>query len=342
MNKDVSGVCVYENRRTFFMKRFNAVIMDKNLTSEIIDCFPKERTVFRYFKGRYALILLKNIIGEGQNVNKLRKTAYAGLLDKPEVKQVLALAGQGIVTPDLLNSVWPDDTFNFILTLGRWGTRCHRHDQTSRRGYNLVLQLNFSMQHDGIYNRMVKPEYEALLNLLGHPVLEPENRSYYRETLAWSRIDLDFKHDEALIEEIQNDWLRESDYLLKDARFYLKNRCKLADCWDSKGRPVDIIKYCEQVLRPYKQVWDEAMLAATIEFINCELGIKNIYYHSENTGYQVKGIRYTKPPRSVYSRLPRKFCFSKINKAPEFLIQDKYFTRVYRKVNNPRWYRMVL
>jgi len=316
--------------------------MDTKLVDEVIDCLPKERTVFRYFKGRYAFMLLNNVIGEGVVVNKLRKSAFNGLLEKPEVKQALALAGQGVITPKILDSVWPEEFYCFILTLGKWGTNCHRWDQTSRRGYNLVLQLNFSNQHDGVYNKMVKPEYESLLNNLSHPVLELEDRTYFRETLAWSRIDLDFKHDSALIEEVQNDWLRESQYLLQDARYYQKTKGALAKWWGSHGSLDDIVKYCEVVLKPYWKLWDEAMLAATIQLIRDELGIKNIYYHTKHTGYQVKSIKYRKPPRSVYSRLPGKFCFSKTNEAPEFLNKDKYFRKTYRKIANPEWYHMTL
>jgi len=316
--------------------------MDKSLVNEVMECLPKERTVFRYFKGRYALILLKYIIGESAMISQLKSSSFKGLLNKPEVKRALAFAGQGVVTPELLNCVWSDITYDFILTLGVWSGHCHRCDQTSRPGYNLVLQLNFSRQHDGIYNKMVKPEYEALLNIWGHPFLNPEDRPYHRETLAWSRIDLDFDNNEALIEEIQNDWLREAEYLLRDARYYRNNKTKLVDWWGSHGRPDDVIEYCEQVLSPYKQLWDEAMLAATIEFVHSELGISNIYYHSENTGYLVKGIKYSKPPRSVYSQLPRKFCFTKTNEAPGFLNQDKHFRRVYKRISHPKWYHMAL
>lgn len=316
--------------------------MEKELVNEVIDCTSKERTVFRYFKGRYALMLLENVIGHGKAVSNIRSSSFARLLEKPEVKAALAMAGKGFVTPGLLENIWSGDTYNFILTLGSWGSNHHHDDQTSRRGYNLVLQLNFSMQHDGIYNKLVKPEYESLLNLCGHPTLETDDREYFRETLAWSRIDLDFDRNEALIEEIQNDWLRESRYLLRDALRCKKRRKILFDWWDSRGRHDDIIKYCNDILKPYWKLWDEAMLSASIEFIRNELGISNIYYHSESTGHKVKGIRYTKPPRSIYSKLPKRFCFSKTSKAPDFLNQDNFFRRKYKKIDNPMWYRMSL
>lgn len=316
--------------------------MDINLVNEIIACMPKERTKFRYFKSRYAFMLLQRIVGEGDTIGNIKKSVYSGLLDKPEVKRVLALVGNGVITPKFLNSVWPGDTYNFLLTVGRWGSNSYRWDQTSRRGYNLVLQLNFSNQHDGVYNRMVKPDYESLLNFFSHPILELDDRDYFRETLAWSRIDLDFDKNEALIEEVQCDWLRQAKYLLQDAKYFKKQSKKMRRYWGLNGKLDDIIKYCEEILMPYNKIWAEAMLAATIEFIQNELGINNIYYHSEKTGFRVKKINNTKPPRSLYRKLPNKFCFSKTTEAPEFLQHDKYFKRVYKKVDKPEWYRMTV
>lgn len=316
--------------------------MDKNLVNEIIACMPKERTVFRYFKGRYAFMLLKSIIGEGDTLANIKKTSFSNLLEKQEVKLALSLAGKGFITPKELNSVWPGDTYNFLLTVGSWGSNCYRWDQTSRRGYNIVLQLNFSTQHDGIYTKMVKPAEESYLNYRSHPILGLNDRVYFRETLAWSRIDLDFSNGEALIEEVQCDWLRRAKYLLKAAKYCKKCNQKLHESWRVKGDLDDIIKYCEEVISSYNKVWSEAMLSATIEFIRNEMGIKEIYYHSDNTGYKVKRINYNKPPRSLYSKLPNKFCFTKTNAAPEFLYNDKYFKRIYKTVNKPEWYRMAV
>ena len=316
--------------------------MDKNLVNEVIDCLPKERTLFRYFKGRYAFMLLKNIIGNGEKVSNLRKTPFSGLLEKPEMKPVLSQAGCGIVTPGHLDSVWPGDIFYFILTLGSWGSNRHRWDQTSRRGYNLVLQLNFSNMHDGMYRKMVKPKYDQMLNYFAHPVLRTGARRYFHETLAWSRIDLDFASDTALIEEIQSDWVRKAKQLLMHAMAKKQSNQERVSWRDSIGNVNDVISYCEQILYPYQQIWDEAMLAATIEFIRNELGIRNIFYHTDSTGPYVKNIRYTRPPRSLYDKLPKKFCFTKQTQAPEFLYQDGYFRRTYKKVARPEWYHMVI
>lgn len=316
--------------------------MNKQQLDEIIDCLPQERTLFRYFKGRYALMLLQAVAGEGCQISELKKTGFAPLLEKPEVKQVLAYAGKGVITARFLEEFWLGDTYAFVLTLGRWGGGKHRWAQTSRKGYNLVLQLNFSNQHDRVYKQMVKPDSESLLNTYAHPVLRPRQRPYFRETLAWSRIDLDFDTNEALIEEVQNDWLREARDLLHDARRLKILRRSMNSWWGSTGRVDDVIRYCEHVLRPYYQIWDEAMLSASIDFVHRELGINNVYFHTEQTGYHVKRIKSRQPPRSLYSQLPKRFCFKQTSEAPGFLRQDKSFRRVYKKVENPSWYYLAL
>ena len=52
--------------------------MDKNLVKEIIDCLPKERTLFRYFKDRYALILLNHFIGDEMDIKQIKGSRMAG------------------------------------------------------------------------------------------------------------------------------------------------------------------------------------------------------------------------------------------------------------------------
>ncbi len=316
--------------------------MDIELINEIIDCMPKERTKFHYFKDRYAFMLLERFIGKGETVSNIKKSLFSGLLEKPDIKLVLSMIGKGYLTPEILNSVWPKETYNFLLTLGCWGSNSYGWDQTSRRGYNLVLQLNFSNQHDDFYQKMVKPNSGSLLNSYSHPILELDDRRYFRETLAWSRIDLDFSQNEALIEEIQCDWLRKARRLLRTAKFHKKHNSTIAKGWALNGSLDNIINYCEEFLSPYNKIWSEAMLSATIDFIEREMGINNIYFHSENTGHKVKKIKFSKPPRSIYSKLPRQFCFTKTKNAPEFLNGDKQFKRMYRKVANPEWYRMTV
>ena len=52
------------------------------------------------------------------------------------------------------------------------------------------------------------------------------------------------------------------------------------------------------------------MLTATLDFVHRELGINKVFYHSFDTGVRLKGIESGwGPPRSIYTDLPRRFCF---------------------------------
>lgn len=60
--------------------------MDTGLVHEIIDCLPQERTLYHYFKDRYAFYLLSRILrpqAARQRLAKLSatrgKTASAGM-----------------------------------------------------------------------------------------------------------------------------------------------------------------------------------------------------------------------------------------------------------------------
>jgi hypothetical protein len=79
------------------------------------------------------------------------------------------------------------------------------------------------------------------------------------------------------------------------------------------------------------------MLTATIQFIYLELGIDKIYLHTPETGAAVKKIKYRQPPRSLYSSLPKKFCFSQTELAPEFLCQNRAFRKLEKKLGGTQW-----
>ena len=319
-------------------------MMDINLVKEIIACLPKERTLFHYFKDRYAQILLYHFIENEMDIKEIKNSHMAGLLQKPVMRHFLASNGNGKLRRNELRHCWQTDMYYFVLTLGYWGGARNRGwYQTSRKGYNLVLQLNFSNVHDAAYNSLVRPRADNILNYYAHPFNKKSRSGHSRETLAWARIDLDFRTNEALIEEIQSDWVRRVKSLLNNARYSARNghhRC--ASRWNVEGNLKDIVEYCEGIFQPYEKIWSEAMLGATIDFIRHELGINTIYYHTDSTGFRVKKIRNTHPPKSIYDKLPRQFCFTKIKQAPVFLNQDRSFYRAYRKIKNPEWFQLQL
>ena len=64
-----------------------------------------------------------------------------------------------------------------------------------------------------------------------------------------------------------------------------------------------------------------------------------VYYHTFKTGIRFKNIAWTAPPRSLYTDLPRKFCFRETTQAPMFLKKCKHRTVQSRlKDKSNRWF----
>ncbi len=312
--------------------------MKKEILDEVIACFPEERTLFHYFKGQYAFFLLAYATKEKESVSAIKRSQYQHLLNQQDIKRLLASLGNGKLKSELFEHAWKENSQVFVLTVDKFGDSNRWNYQTTRKGCNLVLQLNFSEKHNRSYHKLVRPEDDYVFNYCEHPVMNREKRDLYRDTLAWARIDFDLDSGEALIEEIQSDWVRRVKYCLHGikkglAPWYLDwCRCK----------PEDFITYAEKVLKPFYDLWSEAMLTAAIDFIYTELGIKNIYYHTHETGQKIKQIDGGAPPRSIYSDLPRKFCFQMTDKDPDFIKEDRFFIRKKRSLKQVAWYKLVL
>jgi len=309
---------------------------------DIMDCLPRGRTKFYYFKDRYALMLLAYIVGEGKAIGDLKAGRFNRLIQKPVVKRIIKATGNGRLTPGALGSVWPGIYHCYKLTLGVWGGKdrdARFYRQTSRPGWNLVLHLNFSGRHNHAYNRMLKPSDPQLFNCCGHPIAEDD-----QHTLAWARIDLDLDTDEALIEEVQTDWIR----LAMWSKWYLAalergsaTRQRYVPQY-VKGLGCDykaLSRYLEDILKPHMRVWDEAMLASAIWFLKEEIGIGKIFYHTFKFGCQMKRISGSKPPQSLYTKLPDRFCFKKTSQAPGFLMRknNRKIINLLKK-NDPLFY----
>ncbi|MHC4966908.1 MAG: hypothetical protein ACYTGE_18645, partial [Planctomycetota bacterium] len=243
---------------------------------------PPFRRTFHYFKDRFALMLLSYVVGKGKAIRLLKQTPFAGLLRKPLVKRVCAGLGGGRLTPHALASAWPDEAEAFGLSISAWGTygKWEPWLQTSRPGFNLVLHLNLT----GPRCRECREAFNAsgVDEWCDHPWTK---ESF---TLAWARLDIDRKSGEALIEEVQSDW---------------------GD--DMQDSP----------LAPYARLWDEAMLTAAVRFLRDDVGVHRIYYHTFEGGLRYKRFDpdgYC-PPRSLYTALPRRFCFELTDQPPRFL-----------------------
>ncbi|MEM7081535.1 MAG: hypothetical protein AAF465_02195 [Pseudomonadota bacterium] len=301
---------------------------------EIIDCLPRGKTPFYYFKDRYALMLLSLVADQHQTKNDLKASRFAKLLNKGVIKTALFSCRGRSLDPNAFDAVWPVQPQIYHLTLGLWGSRRkNRWRQTSRTGFNLVLQLNFSNQHNDAYKRLVDDAEAGPFEYGGHPIAE---HPFY--TLAWARLDIDLTEGEALIEEIQNDWLREAQWHRNYAKRTLNHTVNPA----SARRKRDLIRYVDTVLPAHQGVWHEAMLAAAIWFLRRELGVNTIYYHTHDSGAKLKGIHYRQPPKSLYSRLPTQFCFERTQERPQLLENSTRSPARRKHIENAFFFKMSL
>lgn len=297
--------------------------MKEETVQEIIECCQDDRNLFYYFKDRYALMLLSYLVDDVAPVSQLKTHRFAKLLKKPIVNNILKKSGNGLLTRNAIASAWPGQYECYLLTLGKWGETARgswAYNQTSRPGMNLVLQLNFSGRHNRSYYKLIPPGSRHPFEFSGHPVSEGTAR-----TLAWSRIDIDFNNDEALIEEIQNDWIR-----IAVRERAMAHRMTGNPDMDRQAfirrlgcRPESLVKYFDEVLAPHVRLWDEAVLSASIRFLKDEIGIGKIYYHTFKTGCELKRIGYCKPPKSLYTQLPSRFCFRVTRELPAMISTQK-------------------
>ncbi len=318
--------------------------MKQEELSEVLDCLGNERTLFYYFKDRYCLDLIGWYMDKTKSrsllIRDLNKSGLKNILQKPVMREIIKNCGHGFLTKEIIKAFWFHDFLTFTLTLDHWGEGDRGYDQTSRNQKNLVLQLNFDNKHTSEYQRLLKPDdHYGPFECWCHPV-----RQDAKKTMSWVRMDFDFTTNEALIEEVQNDWLRQANGGLTRVKKSLSRKSTL--------KPGDIVSgihceykdleyYVEEVLKPYRKLWAEASMLAAIQFIRNELGINTIYYHSFSTGNKLKKV-YGLPPRSMYTQLPKKFGFELTEEAPEFLARDKHAKRYIKAIENPRWYRMAL
>ncbi|MCG8412976.1 MAG: hypothetical protein MI746_02055 [Pseudomonadales bacterium] len=278
--------------------------MDKEAFRFIHSILPQGRTVYYDFPDRYALILLEQYLGKGSTeISEIKKSRFAPLLEKPCVKSVISkVKNRSLQAEDFLLG-WPKQPIGYRLTIGSWPDLSEkpsrRWSQVTRLGWSLVLQLNLSSSHRSKLEQSI-PDWEEYTGYTGHPIASDGEL-----TLAWARIDLDFDTGEALIEEIQSDWVR-------DVQYYAGSQYQF-------DRPQKWKEYLETMLKTQARKWPETMLSATLWFLFSELGIKTVFYHTQLSGASLKQIKGTQPPKSLYKDWPKKFCFRSTHNGPIFI-----------------------
>lgn len=80
-------------------------------------------------------------------------------------------------------------------------------------------------------------------------------------------------------------------------------------------------------------------MSAAVGFLVEAIGVSIIWYHDSDTGARIKRINWSKPPRSIYSSLPRSFCFEKTSLVPAFIVPTapKDFRRRLKRGQEAFW-----
>jgi len=279
---------------------------------------------FRYFKDQYALTLLAWRMGGARSVRELKKSDLAPLLAKPVVAPALARASDGVLRVEDLAAVQSANALEYRVTLGTWGDPegwSPSWDQTTRPGINVVLQLNFTREHNRAYQRLLRPDpgcYPFLWSCHPNAPRSP--------TMSWARIDVAFDDGEAIIEEIQSDWVKNARSLLSElerAEGHADRERELLSEFGVDVAATDVRAYVEAVLAPHAAVWAEATLAAALELIR-RLGIRRVFYNTFETGCFLKELDGDeRPPRALYTALPRRFCFQSVAQRPRALCRSR-------------------
>ncbi|SFL70117.1 hypothetical protein [Shimia aestuarii] len=283
---------------------------------------------FPYYADRESPWLLAQQMDRRACVRDLRGAPLARFLDRPLVKPLVAGSGGTLRQRDIIavahaaeayafrdlsraarhqiDTIWAGVWHDFELTFTHWGIdEPHDWAQMSRDGGNLVLQLGFPSDHAELMGRYLTGDVRKEFLDYGHPV-----RQEGRPTLAWSRLDLDLSTGQALIEEVQTDWLR----LVRDEIRVLENR-------RPQSRALQVTRAYDAALRArYDRIWSQALMLAALIVLRDYLGIRDVFMHSPETGWALQETDpFCGPPVSLYRDLPRKFGFARSEDAPAFL-----------------------
>ncbi|PWJ43178.1 hypothetical protein [Sediminitomix flava] len=259
--------------------------------------------------------------------SELKQSQYAFLLNKPNFRKITAQSGGKAYSLSQLDGI---DTLShkaFSLSFGRWGKEIkHRNRsyyQTSCPSENLVLQLNFDLAHDLLYHKLFNVKEE------GHPFTwDCHPISEKHKTMAWARIDLCLETEEAFIEEVQNDWLREAFEVHTIIKARTEKRRK--SHWINDYTDLNSFEKYMEFLKPYQKLWSEAILMASLDFLLNTVGIQKVFYHSYESGNHFKQLRWSKPPKSLYTQLPKRFGFQKTKEMPQFWQNEHYLKKKIR------------
>lgn len=314
----------------------------------IRQCLPEDMP-FPYYTDRESAWLAAHLMRGDSSIAALKMGPMAKLLARPALRPLVAACGGAVRHRDVvalahadraagwrhlslagraaLDQLWSCDWLDFRLSFGQWGVgEAPSWTQMSRKGGNLVLQLGFPSDHAELMGRYLARNTRKTYECEWHPV-----RQHGCPTLAWARLDVDLANGTALIEEIQSDWLR-------FARWSVARRAETAP----RSRALRQEKAYEAGLRArYEKLWPRAMLLSALMVLREELGCRRIFLHQPHAGAALKHIFGDLPPRSLYTALPRSFCFDATSEVPEFLGRVRMLRRLARR-GEPLFWRLDL
>lgn len=316
--------------------------MDITERDFLLSIYKTQSFPFWYYRDKYAVQLLTYFLKEPTKISVLKASFYHKFLQKKPLKTITSqLANNQLRASDLLQYL-PSEWLNFSLSFTHWGQISKYHNlnwtQTTRPGFSFVLQLNFDDRHHAQYYKWIQPinGEDPLFKYRCHPVSEKKHEL----TMAWARLDIDLTTGEVLIEEIQSDWFKEFDHIF-ESQLARKVACEhqpISEGWIHRQAITSIhnLKQYKAYLAPYRKIWAEAMLSATIDFCVQELGIRDLYMHTYASGCQLKNCR---PPKSLYTKLPKRFAFKLTGHAPKFISSAKKIQKKIRK-GTFNWWRL--
>ncbi len=324
--------------------------MDFETINMIRRVLPRDMP-FPYYADRESAWLLAQLMRGDASVAELRGQTAGKLLDRPLLKPLIAGCGGRLrqrdvlalahadkamdwrdVSPTSLAALDPVYAMNwqdFTLSFAAWGSkRDWRYNQLSRPGGNLVVQLGFPTEHAQVFGRYFDRTMRRKLEYAGHPI-----RKDGPPTLAWARLDIDLDTGTALVEEVQCDWLR----------FVRWEKMRRARTGAQEREMRVLIAYEQALLRHYAKSWPRVMLLAALYLLREELGVRDVWMHQHHAGAVLKNVEGGLPPRSLYTDLPRAFCFAPTRDVPVFLERPRRRHLAHlRKAGKPVFWRLRL
>ena len=319
-----------------------------------------DELAYPYFAGREAAWLLHRRLERPTRIAEVRRGPLAPLLGRPGVRDCVRACGDGRLTQGRLlpladplalveGRAQPDydsaaeaafqalcgaDVEPFIVTFDDWdanGRSDWRWNQTSRRGGNLVVQVNFPEAYRDAFNRLFGQERREWLEYWSHPV-----RRDGPITMGWARLDMDPGGDEVLVEEVQTDWLR-------TIRYHRRGLVEQVRRASGKAAERQAKEFLAATAERYAPIWAEAILLAAITVAREYLRARTVWLHQPEAGAKLKRIHDRHPPRSLYTDLPRRFCFEATNWAPQILYRARsQAVHRLRRAPRPVFWRMAL